>query len=55
MPKCHFNKVALLCNFIEIALWHRCSSVKLLHIFRAPSPKNTPGQLLLENDSVEEG
>ena len=34
MPKCDFNKAALLCNFIEIALRHRCSLVNLLHIFR---------------------
>ena len=26
--------VKLLCNFIEIALWHGCSPVNLLHIFR---------------------
>ena len=35
MPKCDFNKV------IEIALWHGCSPVKLLHTFRTPFPKNT--------------
>ena len=34
MPKCDFNKVALLCNFIKITLWHGCSPVNLLHIFR---------------------
>ena len=34
IPKCDFNKVALLCNFIEIALRHGCSPVNLLHIFR---------------------
>ena len=27
--------IKLLCNFIEIALWHGCSPVNLLHIFRA--------------------
>ena len=32
MPKCDFNKV--LCNFIEITLWHGCAPVNLLHIFR---------------------
>ena len=42
MPKCDFSKV------IEIALGHGCSPVNLLHIFRAPSPKNTSGRLLLE-------
>ena len=45
MPKCDFNKV--LYNFIEIALWHGCSSVNLLHIFRTPFLKNTSGQLPL--------
>ena len=30
-----------------IALRHGCSPVNLLHIFRAPFPKNTSGQLLL--------
>ena len=48
MPQCHFNKVALqvywnhtlslvfsskFSNFIEIALRHGCSPIKLLHIF----------------------
>ena len=36
----------LLCNFIEITLWHGCS-VNLLHIFRTPFTKNTSGCLLL--------
>ena len=30
-------------NFIEIALWHGCSPVNLLHIFRTPFPRNTSG------------
>ena len=49
MPKCEFNKVAikLQSNFIEIALWHGCSPVNLLHIFRTPFPRNTSGWLLL--------
>ena len=42
MPKC-----VLQSNFIEIALWHWCSPTNLLHIFRAPFPKNTSGRLLL--------
>ena len=42
MPKCDFNKVAT-----EIALRHGCSSVNLLHIFRASFPKNPFGRLLL--------
>ena len=39
--------IKLLCNFIEIALRHACSPVKLMHIFRASFPKNIPGWLLL--------
>ena len=35
MPKCIFN------------IRHGCSPVNLLHIFRTPFPKNTPGRLLL--------
>ena len=34
-------------NFIEITLWHGCSPVNLMHIFRTPFPKNTYGRLLL--------
>ena len=37
----------LLCNFIENALWHRCSPVNLLHIFRTTFCKNIPGGRLL--------
>ena len=29
--------------FIEITLWDGCSPENLLHIFRAPFPKNTSG------------
>ena len=58
MPKCDFNKIALqpmskcdfnkvVCNFIEIALWHGCSPVNLLYIFRTPFSKNISGWLLL--------
>ena len=36
-------------NFIEIALWHGCSLVNLLHIFRTSFLKNTSGWLLLDN------
>ena len=39
--------VKLYCNFIKIALRHGCSPVSLLHIFRAPFPKNTSEWLLL--------
>ena len=34
-------------NFIQIALWHGCTFVNLLHIFRASFPKNTSEGLLL--------
>ena len=39
--------IKLLCNFIEIALQHGCSSVNLLHIFRTPFYKNIFGWLPL--------
>ena len=39
--------IKLLCNFAEITLWHGCSPVNLLHIFRTPFPKNTSGRPLL--------
>ena len=48
MPRCDFNKVALLCNFIEVALRHGCSPVNLLHIFRTPFLRNTSKGLLLD-------
>ena len=40
--------IKLLCNFIEITLCHECSPVDLLHVFRTPLPKNTPGRLHLK-------
>ena len=40
--------IKLLCNFIKITLWHGCSPVNLLHIFRTPLLKNTSGGLLLD-------
>ena len=45
VPKYDFNNVAL--NFIEVTLWHGCSPVNLLHIFRTAFRKNTYGGLLL--------
>ena len=39
--------IKLLWNFIEITLWHGCSPVNLLHIFRIPFYKNTSRGLLL--------
>ena len=41
MPKCDFNKVAMQNNFVEMVLWHGCSTVNLLDLFRTPFPKNT--------------
>ena len=41
------GKGVLQCNFIEIALRHGHSPVKLLHIFRTPFSKNLSGRLLL--------
>ena len=38
MPKGDFN---------EIALWYGWSPVNVLHIFKTPFLKNTPGGLLL--------
>ena len=35
-------------NSVEITLWHECSPVNLLHIFRTPFPRNTFDWLLLE-------
>ena len=40
--------IKLQSNFIEIALWHGCFSVNLLHIFRTTFPRNTSGWLLLK-------
>ena len=35
-------------NFIEISLQHGYSPVNLLHVFRAPFPKNNSERMLLE-------
>ena len=40
--------IKLRSNFIEIALRHECSTVKLLYISRTPFPKNTSRWLLLK-------
>ena len=40
--------IKLQSNFIEIALWHGCSPVNLLHIFRTSFLKNASGWLLLK-------
>ena len=39
--------IKLRSNFFKIAVWHGCSPVKVLHVFRTPFPKNTSGGLLL--------
>ena len=41
------RSIKLLGNFIEIALWHGCSLVNLLYIFRISFGKNPSGWLLL--------
>ena len=46
MLKCDLIK--LQGNFIEIAHWHGCSPVILLHIFRTPFLRNTSRQPLLQ-------
>ena len=46
--KCYFNRVAK--QLIEITLQHGWSTVNLLHIFRAPLPRNTSGGRLLMLD-----
>ena len=38
--------IKLFSNLIEIAFWHGCSPVNLLHIFRTPFYKNTYEGLL---------
>ena len=46
--KRHIQQVnTMLCNFIEIGVWHGYSPVNLLHISRTPFPKNTFRGLLL--------
>ena len=42
--------IKLQSNFIEIALWHGCFPVNLLHFFRKSFLKNTSGWLLLRKE-----
>ena len=42
----------MLCNIIEIALWHVCSPANLLHICRTPFPKDTSGGLFPRKEIV---
>ena len=37
------TSIKLQSNHIEITLWHGCSTVNLLHIFRTPLSKNLDG------------
>ena len=46
-PKCDFNKVAKQLYWNRVSAW--VFSVNLLHIFRAPFPRDTSGWLLLNN------
>ena len=46
MLKFDFNN-KLQGNYIEITIWHGCSPLNLLHIFRASLLKNISGRLLL--------
>ena len=39
--------IKLQSKFIEIGIRHGCSPVNMLHIFRKPFPRNTPGWLVL--------
>ena len=45
-------KLILIKLLIQITLRHGCSPVNLLHIFRTPFLKNTPGRLLLDISMV---
>ena len=45
------TSIKFLCNFIEITLWHGCSPVNLLHIFRSPFSKKTSGRVLLHYEN----
>ena len=40
--------IMLLCNFIEISLWHEFPPVNLLHIFKTLFPTKTSGRLFLK-------
>ena len=47
-PRWSVISIKSLYNFIKIILWHGCSPVNLLHIFRTPFTKNTSRLLLLK-------
>ena len=42
-PGMFLGRGVLSCNFIEITLRYGCSPVNLVHNFKTPFPKNTPG------------
>ena len=46
-PRRSVISIKLQSNFIEITLWHGCSPVNLLYIFRTPFYRITYGGLLL--------
>ena len=45
-PRWNVISINFLYNFIEITLWHGCSLVNLLHIFRTSFSKNSSEELL---------
>ena len=51
-PRQSTISIKLQSRFIVITLWHGCSPVNLLHIFRTRFPKNTPGWLLLNDHGI---
>ena len=53
MATCDFGKIAKQLN-IEITLWHKCSSVNLMHIFRTHFHSNSYEGLLLNLGSCRD-
>ena len=51
-PRRSVISMRLFCNFIEIAIRHRCSPVNSLHIFITPFSKNTSEGLPLHNNGA---
>ena len=45
------SAISIKLQSILFALWHGCSPVNLLHIFRIPFPRNTSGWLLLSMEN----
>ena len=44
--------IKLICNFIEITLWHGYCHVNLLYTFRTPFPTSTSGDLILNKKNL---